>query len=118
MCGVDLVERTLSGEGDAVVPMEIGVTVDADAIEFRILEHGIPLGSRTGDGPGGDIPDRIRPSTVFDRLWWVQKGQEGSELHLRADRDHASMELVAEQQPSTRRPLQERCPFYMLLELS
>ncbi|MBC01952.1 MAG: hypothetical protein CMJ34_01430 [Phycisphaerae bacterium] len=94
MCGVDLVERTLSGEGDAVVPMEIGVTVDADAIEFRILEHGIPLGSRTGDGPGGDIPDRIRPSTVFDRLWWVQKGQEGSELHLRADRDHASMEVL------------------------
>ena len=32
--------------------------------------------------------------------------------------DHASMELVVEQQPSTRRPLQERCPFYMLLELS
>ena len=32
--------------------------------------------------------------------------------------DHASMELVVDQQPSTRRPLQERCPFYMLLELS
>ena len=32
--------------------------------------------------------------------------------------DHASMELVVDQQPSTRRPLQERCPFYMLIELS
>ena len=32
--------------------------------------------------------------------------------------DHASMELVVDQQPSTRRPLQERCHFYMPLELS
>ena len=94
LCGVDLVERTLAGEGDSIVPMEIGVTVDADAIEFRILEHGTPLGNEPGVTPGGDIPDRIRPSTVFDRLWWVQKGQEGSELHLRADRDHASIEVL------------------------
>lgn len=94
LCGVDLVERTLAGEGDAIVPMEIGVTVDADAIEFRILEHGSPLGDAATPGPGGDIPDRIRPSTVFDRLWWVQKGQEGSELHLRAKRDHASIEVL------------------------
>lgn len=94
LCGVDLVERTLAGEGDAIVPMEIGVVVDADAIEFRILEHGIPIGAESGIGPGVDIPERIRPTTVFDRLWWVQKGREGSELHLRAGRDHASIEVL------------------------
>ena len=98
LCGVDLVERTLADEGDAIVPMEIGATVDADAIEFRILEHGTPLGNEPGSSPGGDIPDRIRPSTVFDRLWWVQKGQEGSELHLRAQRDHASIEVLEQVQ--------------------
>ena len=98
LCGVHLVERTLAEEGDAVVPIEIGATVDADAIEFRILEHGTPLGDDSDSGPGGDIPDRIRPSTVFDRLWWVQKGQEGSELHLRARRDHASIEVLEQVQ--------------------
>lgn len=94
VCGVQLVERTLAGEGDAVVPMEIGAVVDADAIEFRILEHGIPIGGEGEAGPGADIPERIRPTTVFDRLWWVQKGPEGSELHLRAARDHASIEVL------------------------
>ena len=94
LCGIDLVERTLAGEGDAVVPMEVGVVVDADAIEFRILEHGIPIGGDSGVGPGVDLQERIRPTTVFDRLWRVQKGREGSELHLRANRDHASIEVL------------------------
>ena len=94
LCGVELVERTLAQQGDFVVPLEIGVTIDADALEFRILEHGIPLGGDLEHEAGGDITDRIRPNTIFDRLWWVQKGREGSELHLRVNRDHPSIELL------------------------
>lgn len=94
LCGVELVERTLAQQGDFIVPHEIGVTIDADALEFRILEHGIPLGGDLEHAAGGDITDRIRPNTIFDRLWWVQKGREGSELHLRVNRDHASIELL------------------------
>ena len=110
VCGVDLVERALAKEGDSIVRMEIGVTVDADAIEFRILEHGIPLGSEPGTTRGGDIPERIRPSTVFDRLWWVQKGQEGSELHLRAARDHASIEVLEQIQTRLDQEASEEVP--------
>ena len=36
LCGVELVERTLAGEGDRVVPMEISASIDADALEFRV----------------------------------------------------------------------------------
>ncbi|MDC3256428.1 hypothetical protein OAU93_03395, partial [bacterium] len=68
LCGVELVERTLSHQGDAIVPLEIGVTIDSHALEFRILEHGIPLGGDLNEGAGGDITDRIRPNTIFDRL--------------------------------------------------
>ena len=94
LCGVELVERTLARQGDAIVPLEIGVTIDSQALEFRILEHGIPLGGDLDEGAGGDITDRIRPNTIFDRLWWVQKGHEGSELHLLVKRDHASIEVL------------------------
>jgi len=94
LCGVELMERTLAHQGDALVPLEIGVIIDADALEFKILEHGIPLGDDLDYAAGGDIADRIRPNTIFDRLWWVQKGREGSELHLRVKRDHASIELL------------------------
>ena len=94
LCGVELVERTLAGEGDRVVPMEISASIDADALEFRVLEHGSPLGGSLRGAPARDIQERIRPATVFDRLWWVQKGQEGSELHFRALRDHASIEVL------------------------
>ena len=96
LCGVELVERTLAQQGDAIVPLEIGVTIDAHALEFKILEHGIPLGGDLDVDAGGDITDRIRPNTIFDRLWWVQKGREGSELHLRVKRDHASIEILEE----------------------
>ena len=94
LCGVELVERTLAQQGDFIVPLEIGVTIDADALEFRILEHGIPLGGDLEHAAGGDITDRIRPNTIFDRLWWVKKGRDGSELHLRVNRDHASIDLL------------------------
>lgn len=94
LCGVELVERTLAHQGDAIVPLEIGVTIDAHALEFKILEHGIPLGGDLNEDAGGDITERIRPNTIFDRLWWVQKGHEGSELHLRVKRDHASIEVL------------------------
>ncbi|MCP4887114.1 MAG: hypothetical protein GY904_10945 [Planctomycetaceae bacterium] len=96
LCGVELVERTLAQQGDAIVPLEIGVTIDSHALEFKILEHGIPLGGDLDVDAGGDITDRIRPNTIFDRLWWVQKGREGSELHLRVKRDHASIDILEE----------------------
>jgi len=94
LCGIELVERTLAQQGDAIVPLEIGVTIDPHALEFKILEHGIPVGGDLDHDAGGDITDRIRPNTIFDRLWWVQKGREGSELHLRVNRDHASIEIL------------------------
>ncbi|MDB2526166.1 hypothetical protein N9X53_05715 [Mariniblastus sp.] len=96
LCGVELVERTLAHQGDAIVPLEIGVTIDSHALEFKILEHGIPLGGDLNEDAGGDITDRIRPNTIFDRLWWVQKGRQGSELHLYVKRDHASIEVLEE----------------------
>ena len=71
LCGVELVERTLAHEGDSIVPLEIGVTIDAHALEFKILEHGTPLGGDLTESSGLDITDRIRPNTIFDRLWWV-----------------------------------------------
>lgn len=94
LCGVELVERTLAQQGDAIVPLEIGATIDPHALEFKILEHGLPLGGDLENAAGGDITERIRPNTIFDRLWWVQKGREGSELHLRVKRTHSSIELL------------------------
>ena len=94
LCGVELIERTVAYEDGAIVPLEIGMTIDADALEFSILEHGIPLGGELKHEAGGKITDRIQPNTVFDRLWWVQKGREGSELHLRVQREHPSIELL------------------------
>ena len=92
-----LIEDTLAREGDPVVDIEVHAIIDAVALEFRILEHGIPL----GDGPeagapgaGGDIADRVRPVPAFDRLWWTQKGAEGSELHLRVHRPHAAIDVL------------------------
>ena len=96
LCGVELIERTLAHEGDTIVPLEIGVTIDAHALEFKILEHGTPLGGDLTESSGLDITDRIRPNTIFDRLWWVQKGHEGSELHLKVKREHPTIELLEE----------------------
>lgn len=94
LCGVELVERALAMEGDAVIPLEIGVTIDARELEFRILEHGIPLGGDLGQNARVDIAERIRPNTTFDRLSWVQKGREGSELHLSVKREHPAIEVL------------------------
>ncbi len=94
-----LIEDTLAREGDPVVDMEVRVTIDAVALEFQILEHGIPLGDTAGaEGPapeaGGDITDRVRPVPAFDQLWWKQKGAAGSELHLRVHRPHAAIDVL------------------------
>ncbi|MHC4833521.1 MAG: hypothetical protein ACYTFH_06485 [Planctomycetota bacterium] len=104
---VSLVEETLRREGDPIVDLEIEAVIDADALEFRLLEHGMPLGEGANGGegdaegeprPGDDIAARVRPAEVFDRLWWVQKGAAGSELHLRIHRPHATIEVLEEVQ--------------------
>jgi len=94
-----LIEDTLAREGDPVVDIEVHAIIDAVALEFQILEHGIPLGDGTGaEGgapeAGGDIADRVRPVPAFDRLWWTQRGAEGSELHLRVHRPHAAIDVL------------------------
>ncbi|MHC4794133.1 MAG: hypothetical protein ACYTDE_07540 [Planctomycetota bacterium] len=91
---VNLVEREVREGGEDHVDLSIGVTIDAAAIEFAILEKGVPLGDDDLDAPGHAIPEKIRPARVFDRLWWVQRGPEGSELHLRAHRDHAAIHVL------------------------
>lgn len=91
---VNLVEREIMEGGDDPVDLSIGVTVDAAAIEFAILERGVPLGDDDLEAPGHAIPEQIRPARVFDRLWWVQRGPEGSELHLRAHRDHPAIHVL------------------------
>ena len=95
--GLGLIEDALRREGDAVVDLEIQADIDAEGLEFRVLEHGVPLGGTdaTGGGQAGaDIAARVRPAQVFDRLWWVQKGTAGSELHLRAQRPHATIDVL------------------------
>ena len=90
-----LIEQTLAREGDPVVDLEISARIDAVALEFRVLEHGLPLGEGLGpSGAGEDIAERVRPVPAFDRMWWVQKGAAGSELHLRVHRPHASIEVL------------------------
>ena len=91
---VNLVEREITDGGDDPVDLSIGVVIDAAAIEFAILEKGVPLGDDDLEAPGHAIPEQIRPARVFDRLWWVQRGPEGSELHLRAHRDHAAIHVL------------------------
>jgi hypothetical protein len=94
---LSLIEETLAREGDPMVAMELHATIDADAVEFRILEHGRPLGGNdaAGEGqPGGEIAAKVRPAAVFDRLTWVQRGTEGSELQLRAHRSSGRIEVL------------------------
>lgn len=97
-----LIEETLRREGDPIVDVEIEAEIDADALEFRVLEHGMPLGEESEGAstprPGADIASRVRPAEVFDRLWWVQKGAAGSELHLRIHRPHETIEVLEEVQ--------------------
>ena len=101
---LSLIEETLRQEGDPIVDFEIEAAIDADALEFRVLEHGMPLGAAGDESdaisprPGADIADRVRPAEVFDRLWWVQKGADGSELHLRIHRPHATIDVLEEVQ--------------------
>jgi hypothetical protein len=99
LSSLTLIEDTLTREGDPVVELEITVKIDPVALEFQVLEHGIPLGDGvTDDGPapavGSDIAGRVRPAPAFDRLWWVQKGAAGSELHLRIHRPHTAIDVL------------------------
>ncbi|MGC4005140.1 MAG: hypothetical protein QM811_19305 [Pirellulales bacterium] len=86
---VGLIESEVERGGDGDLPITIGAVVDGAAVEFSILERGRPLGD--GDEVGSEIPARIRPARVFDRVWWVQRGPEGSELHLRRVRSHENI---------------------------
>lgn len=94
LSAVILVERTLENEGDVATRIEIGATIAADVLEFRILEHGVPLGEDLEDGAGKEIRKRIRPAQVYDQVYWLQKGKEGSELHLVAHRETSSINIL------------------------
>ena len=86
-----LVEAAVEEGGDADLPLTIAAVVDGAAVEFSLLEQGRPLGDGDTDRLGADIPERIRPARVFDRMWWVHRGPAGSELHLRKARPHAEI---------------------------
>lgn len=94
LSAVALVEDALENVGDEATPLELSASVTSDHVEFRILEHGLPLGEEIEHPAGADIRRRIRPSQVFDRVYWVQKGREGSELHLVAHRDDAAIQVI------------------------
>lgn len=95
LSAVVLVEHALEDEGDVAVPIEISATIMPDSVEFRILEHGVPLGDDIDkDTAGTEIRQRIRPAQVYDQVYWMQKGREGSELHLVAHREVASIEII------------------------
>jgi hypothetical protein len=91
---VNLVERELETKAHEVVTFHISAIIDSAAIEFSVLESGTPMGEDDLKSAGHAIPEQIRPAKVFDRLWWVQKGHEGSELHLRAHRPHANISTL------------------------
>ena len=91
---VSLVERELDATEHEVVTLRITAIIDSAAIEFSVLESGTPLGDDDLDSARHAIPTQIRPARVFDRLWWVQRGPEGSELHLRAHRPHANISTL------------------------
>ena len=91
---VSLIERELDATERDAVTLQITAIIDAAAIEFSVLESGTPMGEDDLDSAGHAIPEQIRPARVFDRLWWVQKGPEGSELHLRAHRPHANISTL------------------------
>lgn len=91
-----LVEDTLRREGDPVIDLSVEAEIDADGLEFRIREDGMPLGGTAVIEPrqaGAALAARVRPAQVFDRLWWVQ-GPAGSELHLRVHRPHALIDVL------------------------
>ncbi len=98
LSALQLLESTLAEAGDDVVDLEIGASILPDRLEFRILEKGTPLGGPLLSSPGHDIARRIRPATAFDHSWWVQRGQEGSELHLAVDRPDARIRVLEEAQ--------------------
>ncbi len=91
-----LVEDTLRRAGDPIIDLSLEAVIDADGLEFRIREQGMPLGGAEVIEPrhdGATLAARVRPAQVFDRLWWVQ-GPAGSELHLHVHRPHATIEVL------------------------
>ena len=96
LSGVALVEGTLATAGDEGVDLELTARIHPDRLEFSLLESGIPLGGPLPDAMGRDIGARIRPAEVFDRVWWVQRGRLGSELHLAIDRDGTAIHVLEE----------------------
>lgn len=91
-----LVESELERGGEVAVPIEVSARIDPTTLELTILEHGRPLGEGALDASGADIPQRIRPAHVFDDVHWVQRGPEGSELHMRIARPHARIDVLSE----------------------
>ena len=91
---VRLVEAAVEQGGDVGLPITIAATIDDVAVEFAVLEQGRPLGKGDENQGVGDIPQRIRPSRIFDRVWWVHRGPAGSELHLRKTRPHPEISVL------------------------
>lgn len=91
---VRLVEAAVEQGGDVGLPVTIAATIDDVAVEFAVLEQGRPLGEGDENQDVGDIPQRIRPSRIFDRVWWVHRGPAGSELHLRKTRPHPEISVL------------------------
>jgi hypothetical protein len=89
-----LVEAELEQAGEVAVPLDLKARIDALALEISLLEHGHPLGDGALDGAGADIPTRVRPAHVFDDVHWVQRGPDGSELHMRLARPHARIDVL------------------------
>ncbi|MFM8414651.1 MAG: hypothetical protein ACKOCX_07995, partial [Planctomycetota bacterium] len=50
--GLGLIEDALRREGDAAVELELRADIDAEGLEFRVLEHGMPLGGTDATGAG------------------------------------------------------------------
>ena len=96
LSGVAWVEGALASAGDEGVELELAAEIHPDRLEFRLLEPGIPIGGSLPDPIGRDIGPRISPAEVFDRVWWVQRGRLGSELHLALDRPDAAIHVLGE----------------------
>ena len=90
-----LVEAELERAGEIAVPIELHVRIDAVSLELEVLERGRPLGEGALDASGDDITGRVRPAHVFDDVHWVQRGPEGSELHMRIARPHERIDVLA-----------------------
>lgn len=77
---MQLVERELEARTDVDLPIELRARVDINAMQLRILEHGVPITD------GCKIASAVANLALFDEVYWEQLGAAGSALHLVAQR--------------------------------